>query len=451
METKYGLDDFVVTFGKKLLLERLNNPLFVLQSLESDSEPTHIEKLPQKTDFPEMIGFMKDIQDYILKTSPLKQPILVYGSVIAILGTILSGLYRFFNSHPVFYVMFVARSGTGKDRPLTAPQVLFSDENLQNYIGFGGYRSDASIIDTLPDQRIRLDVIDEVDQVLKISKGDNGFQAAIVNVLTELWSAPSKLYPGRRTKKDGVFGKCWNPCVNIISALTPTAFMENFTKSMMQTGFGGRFMYFISEEHEYTENFVGTEMDSPPEKILKALRHWHNLKLEQYDHENKRYNIQSLLISDEARKRLNELRKHYHNKAQRLDEDSPLSPIAQRTYEYLERLLVVQTCSVDPFKPSPIIQIENVEWCRQFMDALFEHNKDFILSKVTSSKFALLKAKILDPIKRAREKGIPHSRLLKNSHLRAKELSEIIQTLEESGQILSQQIKGKRVYFYIEK
>lgn len=280
-DEKLGLDDFIVKYGIDALKTKMLSPAISLypELLEVFSAEAENEKLAEEREktlivsenskLPELTGYMKVLYDWILETSPIKQPILTYGTVIAVIGTVLSNLYRFYNAHPVFYIMFVSRSGSGKDRPLKVPKVIFSDDELKDYIGLAGYRSDASIIDLLPKQRSRLDLLDEVDGVLKISKSDNGYQSGIVNILTEIWSENNKYYPGRRTKSEGVYGNCWNPCLNIVSALTPTAFRENFTKSMMLTGFGGRFLYLIANESfEYTDNFVGIDMNEVPDSVL---------------------------------------------------------------------------------------------------------------------------------------------------------------------------------------
>lgn len=145
------------------------------------------------------------------------------------------------------------------------------------------------------------------------------------------------------------------------------------------------------------------------------------------------------------------IRKDYFDKSMRLDEEDPLSPIAQRMYENLERLLIVHACAEDPFKPSPIISVDNVLWCKAFLEALFENNRFFISNNVAASHFELMKSKILQPIAKAGAKGISHSKLLKNSHLKAKEMSEIIKTLEESNQIKVSEIKKRKLYFYVGK
>ena len=461
-EEKIGLDDFIVKYGENALKAKMVAPAISLtpetiegffkeakeENLEEGSEKNLVGA--EKSQLPELTGYMKVLYDWILETSPIKQPILTYGSVIAVIGTVLSNLYRFYNAHPVFYIMFVSRSGSGKDRPLKVPKVIFSVDELKDYIGLAGYRSDASIIDLLPKQRSRLDLLDEVDGVLKISKSDNGYQSGIVNILTEIWSENNKYYPGRRTKTDGVFGNCWNPCLNIVSALTPTAFRENFTKSMMLTGFGGRFLYFIANDSfEYTENFVGTDMNDVPDSVLAPLKHWHSLK--KYDEEKKRFYIQNLGVNAEAKELLEKVRKEYFDKAMSLDEEDPLSPIAQRMYENLERLLIVHACAEDPFKPSPIITVSNVQWCKAFLEALYENNKFFISNNVAASHFEMTKSKILRPIANAGSKGISHSKLLKNSHLKAKDMFEIIKTLEESNLIKVAEIKKRKLYFYIGK
>lgn len=188
-EDKLGVDDFIIKYSFNSLAERIENPIAVFyhnfEEVSYQPEESHEgQEATNETfktaegevvQFPEMTGFIKELYDWILETSPVKQPILTYGSVIATIGTVLCHLYRFNNAYPVFYQMFVARSGSGKDRPLKVAKIIFGNDSLENYLGLLSYRSDASIIDTLPENRSRLDILDEVDSVLKISKSDNGF------------------------------------------------------------------------------------------------------------------------------------------------------------------------------------------------------------------------------------------------------------------------------------
>lgn len=404
----------------------------------------------KKVDFPKMSGLMATLYNYILETSPVERPILTYASVITIMGTILSNLYRFNKSYPVFYAMMIARSGSGKNRPLKVAKDIFSSCELFDYIGLAGYRSDASIIDQLKKQRHRLDMLDEVDGVFKITKSENGFMSGIINITTELWSDCSGYYSGRYTKSGGKFGDCWNPCININSALTPTAFRENFTKSMMQTGFGGRFMYFIGEDDvAFKDDFLTKSQIEIPEEVIIHFKKWHGLKELNYCEDKDRYEAINLQIDLQAKKRLEDLRKKLFHYGITIGESDPMSPVVQRTYEYIERLLIIHTVSENPENRNPVIRIQNVEWCYQLMIALHYSNERFLSQNISEGKFDLLKGKILRYVKEAGSKGIRHSVLLKNSHLKAKELREVVGTLKESEQITEVEAEGSKFYFYM--
>lgn len=149
-DEKLGLDDFIVKYGIDALRTKMLSPAISLypELPEEYSVEAEYEKLAEEHEkslivsenskLPELTGYMKVLYDWILETSPIKQPILTYGTVIAVIGTVLSNLYRFYNAHPVFYIMFVSRSGSGKDRPLKVPKVIFSDDDLKDYIGLAG-------------------------------------------------------------------------------------------------------------------------------------------------------------------------------------------------------------------------------------------------------------------------------------------------------------------------
>lgn len=206
-------------------------------------------------------------------------------------------------------------------------------------------------------------------------------------------------------------------------------------------------MYYISNDNfEYTDNFVGIDMNDVPDSILSPLRHWHSLK--QYDEVKKRFKITNLPLDNEAKVLLNKLRKDYFQLAMKMEEENSLLSVVQRRYENLERLVIVHTCAQNPFEPSPIIQVSNVMWCKDFLEALYQNNKFFISTNVAATPFEHLKSKLLTPIAKAGRQGISHSKLLRDSHIPAKQMADIIKTLVESEQITEVTIKKAKHKFF---
>ncbi len=378
---------------------------------------------------PEWKGLGKIYYDYVLETAPIKRELLAHASTISFLSTLYGNLYSFNSGNISSYCLILCKSGGGKDAYLKAPKKIFTQAGI-DYIGQGSYRSDSGVIDTLPEQRVRIDTIDEASSLFIVSNsGQGSSQSNIPNIITELWSN-SGIYSGLRTKGDGLYGQCYKPCINIIGAITEAAFKDTFKKVNFESGFLGRFLYFHDDSKGVlNENFVDIKSDYVPDEILETVKEIVAIKGPNNQETPK---PASLPITNEAKNRLNEIRKEQFEESYRTDEEDLYLPVLNRSYEYITRMMVWYTASKHYKKTSPIIDLEAVNWSYIFIKKLNINNKNKLFPSLVETPFERSCNKVIRIIK-SNGNTITRSKLIRNSRLKSNQLNEITNQLLESN------------------
>ena len=93
----------------------------------------------------------------------------------------MTGKLTFRGLSPNLYLLNVAPSGSGKDAPQQLIKKYLVDINAEHLLGAGDYISDASLVDSLEQRPVRLDIMDEAGGILRsisTSKADYGGKMA---------------------------------------------------------------------------------------------------------------------------------------------------------------------------------------------------------------------------------------------------------------------------------
>jgi len=231
-----------------------------LQPQVPDSEPrveidiSQLESaLPVSKDFvryPEPRGLMQEFVAYCELMGKGRQDALALGGGLALMGALCSNRFRSeirgLWVSPNIYVLNLGHSGFGKDVSQRLLDDLLSDTTM---VGSANYRSGSAIVQDLPKQQSRIDIIDECSLLLKAMNSDNVYQKEMVEILSLLFSRASSKFNGISSVNHGArHGAVWNPHLSILGSTTPAGFRESVNAAMASKGLMPRFITFYQKE-----------------------------------------------------------------------------------------------------------------------------------------------------------------------------------------------------------
>mgnify|MGYP003146026450 CR=1 FL=1 len=221
--------------------------------IEVSDVSEYVEKnIKSAHEIPEAEGLIKDLSDYITAHAEKVQPVFSAAASIALLSILSGNIYKFQGIAPNLYLFTIGDTGSGKNHPLqTVKRILSENFNRWDLLGAGKYASSVSMIEGLPKQRQRLDIIDEASaQFDMVSQfGASSFQSSIVETLNELYTSSLAKFTGERSRTHGVTGACWNPFVSIYATSTSEGFKSFFSRSAVAKGIGGRISAFLGSDY----------------------------------------------------------------------------------------------------------------------------------------------------------------------------------------------------------
>lgn len=197
--------------------------------------------------YPRARGFMAVVQEHVQMLSPFRQDAISLGGALSLMSILAANRYRTqigqYDIRPNLYVLNLAKSGAGKERTQSFLIDLLCNTTL---LGSGGYKSGTAIVQGLPEQQERLNIIDEAASWLKSIGSGEGFQQEMNDVLSGLFTRVSGFYPGMTfaTNKADRLGACWNPSLSILASTTLHGFKGAVNQDMGAKGLMPRFLTF---------------------------------------------------------------------------------------------------------------------------------------------------------------------------------------------------------------
>jgi hypothetical protein len=303
---------------------------------------------------PEPIGALKVMQSHILNNSHKKQTAFALAGSISTMSTLLGQRFVFKGTSPNLYTLLLGGSGSGKHAPQIYSHKMLVDAHQSTLLGSGSYVSDASLMDTLSDRPVRLDLLDEASGILKtITGAGSDYTARMADILCNLWSVSNGIFLGRTmaSKKptkckeckediddDSVKGKCYRPNLNLIMATTYTGLEESVTLSALDKGLLGRFLVFVADEDsELEDNIADTSLDIETTELLESYRKLPIPLNKKYFNDGVSYPVKEVLLGDkDAESVYNE----YYNRFRKLSKDASveLQPIIARMPQQFKKI-----------------------------------------------------------------------------------------------------------------
>lgn len=420
----------------------------------------------QKTVFPEPTGYLKMLRDEILARSHKPRPKFALASALSVMGCLASNKYLFGeDTSPNLFQLFIAESGEGKDVPLKAGKKFLIETGLLHLLGLEQYRGDKSIVKKFETQRERMDIIDEISKLFRASKSSNIFSSNIPEVLTEIWNSSTSLFTGFSTSEDTT-GMCFNPCITLMGATTPSAFSETFSNSMLMQGFGGRFSYVFDDSRV---DLVEPKCGRMPDDLDMMFRYLGNMEIEtesvditgmgavRFDltQQKPQAHVMPSLerpiprpvnCSKEVYNRLRDIMHYFHELSYSCDPG--IKPIVQRAYQQTKKIASISAIgNVCPYKMTqPEMTLQDVEFAFEYIEAMIKDTDQFFKDYLIKSRFHKESTRVIEVLKRY-PKGLTQKELSRKlvSQFKSSDLydkrSGIVTNLVEAGRITAFQMK----------
>jgi hypothetical protein len=379
-------------------------------------------------------SILSSLQNNILDNSWIPQPAFALSASLAVMSTLVARKLVFRGISPNLYLLNIGKSGSGKNMPQSKAKQFLINIGAERLLGAGDYVSDASLMDSLGNQPVRLDVMDEAGGILKsVTEGGTTYGGKMADILAELYTSSDDKYLGRATA-EGKKGSCYRPNVNLLASTTPTGFSEGVSVAAIQKGLLGRFMMFIGNDAE--RSVARTNLPELGHDVKQKMKYWLS-----YDPpENRRYEINSIpqkVLELKATPEADKLLKQYfeENDLLRINTKpmSPLLPIIARLYTFIVKIAIIH-CASRTYNSIPIINEEDVRFAKQTVDYTYNNMQDIVRKYVFYNKNERDIVRVLSLIED--NPGITKQEMFEvTKDLAKRKRDEIITDLVENGQI----------------
>jgi hypothetical protein len=405
-------------------------------ALLKGKSPLKVLEGKSKRELPSVTGALKTLMQNILENSYIKQPEFALASSLSVMSVLAGRKFEFQGVASNLYLLNVGPSGCGKDRPQKKAIEYLIDIGCERLIGATDYGSDAGIVDSLPTQPVRLDIIDEASKVLKsISGSKSEHSSKGGDILTELYTSSSSKYLGRALA-EGRKGETHRPCLSILASTTPEGLSESVTKKSIAKGLLGRFMIFQSNNNPSNRVKTNTGLDN---KTLNHLR-W----IAGYEPEidmsravnNIGQKVYTVHAETKADDKLEEYFREFDDLRTSLDSNDSMLPIVARLYQQTLKLTLI--CAVSrSTNREPVVTLEDVNNAYNITMYYYGNMQDIVSKYIYDSQQEKSIVKVLTIISDAGVKGITKREFnIKARFLKAYERDNIIKDLYDGREIM---------------
>lgn len=291
-------------------------------------------------------GALGMIYEHILANSYVPQPAFALSSALSLMSVLVGRKTQFQGVASNLYMLNIATSGAGKDLPMQAVKNLLTEINATNVLGAGDYVSDASLMDELPSNPVRLDIVDEASGLLNSATNSSAAYATkMADILCELFTCSTNRFLGRMTA-DGRKGMCDRPCVSLLCSTTPTGFKDSVNQRAIEKGLLGRFLIFFGNSKQKAQRVPNPV--PMPQELKEHLLFWKNFQvLSDSDIKIGEINqrVYNIGASKAASKLLDQYFEEVDNDRISQPEDSAYLPIVSRLYQQMLKIALISACS----------------------------------------------------------------------------------------------------------
>ena len=416
---------------------------------------------PPKYDLVLPDGLVGDLTNYMVLTARRPQPLLSLGASLCAVGALMERQYRTqSNLRSNLYIVGIADSGSGKNHSREIINELFLAAGLANYLGGNKIASGAGLLTALHRHPASLFQIDEFGMFLAAAadrKRSPRHVTEILDNMTELYTAAGGVFLGAEyANRDGTNERrdIDQPCLCVYGTTTPLHFWSSLQGANVIDGSLARFIILPTDDDYPPEN-LDSGLRTPPVSLLTALRRiaerggrpCGNLEGATSGPET-RADPYVVPLSDEARARFRELSAGITAEL-REARGTAFTALLARVAENAQKLALIIAVGRDPENPE--ISSSDADWAIGFVRHFTSQARAAIERFVADNETEAHHKRLKELIRAAGAAGMTKSQITRASQwLKARDRDEILMSLMDSGDVVSQVVstKGRKGSIY---
>jgi hypothetical protein len=421
------------------------------------------KKLPRSTkanfphewfDSPSLVG---RVTRWILATAQQPQPTFALMNTLCMFGALFGRRYAMtqLGTRCNLFSIAVATPGAGKDHSRQQVKKILENAGLKDYISGDRFSSGVAILRTLHDFPSRISHLDEMGLYLQSLTGKMAasHQKDIIKTLLEVYSSSGGTYHGQEyaDNKDRKRFDIKQPNFNFFGTTTPSSLTKALNFEMLDNGTMSRIL-LVPPFDEYPDSQIPEADENPPEDILKDVTDAASVVPAGIGNLTNLHHVSSSAVvpvmikwEDAAFDEYNKLKQWQIDCARRKDY------LWVRFSEISLKIAMIEAVARNPI--SPVVSFDILKMSAELARWSFNFTAELLHKEVAENDIEAAHKRILKLIRDSGSDGMSSTQLAKACQgLKARDRSEYLQTLLESGDIIEEVIKAngpgrdRRVY-----
>ncbi|HBG25944.1 MAG: hypothetical protein A2Y10_19330 [Planctomycetes bacterium GWF2_41_51] len=409
----------------------------------ADPGPTPVELL-------RVPGFISRVMDFSMEVSAYPNQAMSFCGGLGIQSYLCGRKVREKGDlRPNIYLLALAGASTGKDYPRKVNAHILTEIGETNCLG-DKFASGEGLQDAMFQTPCMLFQNDEVDTMLQsFNKSRDGHLESIMSTLLTMYTSSNSVYPMRRKAGKLPAGFINQPHLTLFGTATPKYYYAALSERMLTNGFIAR-MITIDVGKRSAGKDAGL-IDSMPSKIIETAKWWKDFNPGKPNNLIDVNPVPAIVdYTDKAKNVLDEFRLFADCEYTKAEDsnDEVSKTVWGRANENARKLALLYACSENHL--TPVISVDAAKWSVALMTHQLRRMLYFVQCYVADNDFHALCLKLKLKLREAKDRTLPHSVLLKRMKIDKSNFLNIVDTLQEQGdiEIIAAENITKKAKFY---
>jgi hypothetical protein len=389
---------------------------------------------------------VKTAMDYYYTNAVEALPVMFLASFLAATGTILghkvkdpSGL------RTNIYTVGVLSTGGGKEATRESVDRIFQRAGLEAMCGAEEFASDSGLIRALHTQNPILFQVDEFGRLMHsvhLGAKHSPHLYNIVSVLLKLYSKANGTFRSKAYADEKRNMRIDYPHVCVYGTTVVNNFWQALSYEAVKDGFLPRLMVFETPG----ENIEGEQTETnPPAELVEFFSYWATRRVTKGNMERVYPGPMIVDYLPEADQIMKDFRAEQKREMQLYDE---LGPLWSRARENAGKLAMIHACWKN--RDQPAIGEDSARWAVEVTRHVVQQTLWRASLSLIDNPFHGECQKALQKLQEEPDGKLPHSVLLKRMKMKARDFRDLIETLDQRGdiQIVPKETSGRPYVAY---